>query len=79
MSKPFTLLGSFWVVAPDLKGFGDTEKPFLASKYSDDVITEVTIGVDRQGFCSIGTVVLLRKALKYISNILKISLHIIFL
>jgi len=33
-------LGSFWVVAPDLKGFGDTEKPFLARHYTDQVILE---------------------------------------
>ena len=34
-------VGSFWVVAPDLKGFGDSEKPFLASQYSDETITQV--------------------------------------
>jgi len=33
--------GSYWVVAPDLKGFGDSEKPFLATNYKDDVILEV--------------------------------------
>ena len=31
---------SFWVVALDLKGFGDSEKPYLARNYSDDVIIE---------------------------------------
>ncbi|XP_023345310.1 epoxide hydrolase 4 isoform X2 [Eurytemora carolleeae] len=34
------LSGSYWVVAPDLKGFGDSEKPFLATNYKDDVILE---------------------------------------
>jgi len=34
------LSGSFWVVAPDLKGFGDSEKPFLPNNYTDDVIVE---------------------------------------
>ena len=33
--------GAFWVVAPDLKGFGDSEKPFLPNNYTDDVIVEV--------------------------------------
>ena len=31
---------SNWVVALDMKGFGDSEKPFLASKYKDEVIIE---------------------------------------
>ena len=31
---------SFWVVALDLKGFGDSEKPFLSHNYSDDIIIE---------------------------------------
>jgi len=31
---------SFWVVALDLKGFGDSEKPFLARNYKDEVILE---------------------------------------
>jgi hypothetical protein len=30
-----------WVVALDLKGFGDSEKPFLASNYKDELILEV--------------------------------------
>ena len=34
------LSDSFWVVALDLKGFGDSDKPFMASKYRDDVILE---------------------------------------
>jgi hypothetical protein len=37
------LAGSNWVVALDLKGFGDSEKPFLASNYKDDVILEVGV------------------------------------
>ena len=31
---------SNWVVALDMKGFGDSEKPFLASKYKDEVIID---------------------------------------
>eukprot|EP00090_Calanus_glacialis_P025823 TRINITY_DN40559_c0_g1_i1.p1 TRINITY_DN40559_c0_g1~~TRINITY_DN40559_c0_g1_i1.p1 ORF type:complete len:381 (-),score=94.52 TRINITY_DN40559_c0_g1_i1:60-1181(-) len=31
---------SNWVVALDLKGSGDSEKPFIASKYKDEVIVE---------------------------------------
>ena len=31
------LSGSNWVVAPDLKGFGDSDKPFLARQYKDQV------------------------------------------
>ena len=31
---------SNWVVALDLKGFGDSEKPFMASKYKDDVVID---------------------------------------
>ena len=31
------LSGSNWVVAPDLKGFGDSDKPFLARQYRDEV------------------------------------------
>jgi len=34
------LSNNCWVVAPDLKGFGDSEKPFLASNYTDTVILE---------------------------------------
>jgi soluble epoxide hydrolase/lipid-phosphate phosphatase len=34
------LSGSNWVVAPDLKGFGDSDKPFLARQYSDSVVVE---------------------------------------
>ena len=41
MFKDGLNLGSYWVVAPDLKGFGDSEKPFLANNYKDDVILEV--------------------------------------
>ena len=32
------LSDSFWVVALDLKGFGDSDKPFMSSKYKDEVI-----------------------------------------
>jgi len=35
-----SLSHSNWVVALDMKGFGDSEKPFLASKYKDEVIVE---------------------------------------
>lgn len=36
-----------WIVAPDLKGFGDSEKPFMASKYRDDlVIEEIKMFID---------------------------------
>ena len=31
---------SSWVVALDMKGFGDSEKPFIASKYKDEVLVE---------------------------------------
>ena len=31
---------SNWVVALDLKGFGDSEKPFMSSKYEDEVVVE---------------------------------------
>eukprot|EP00092_Neocalanus_flemingeri_P019093 GFUD01020683.1.p1 GENE.GFUD01020683.1~~GFUD01020683.1.p1 ORF type:complete len:367 (+),score=66.16 GFUD01020683.1:56-1156(+) len=31
---------SNWVVALDLKGFGETKKPFIASKYKDEVVVE---------------------------------------
>lgn len=34
------LSGSNWVVAPDLKGFGDSDKPFLARQYKDQVLVE---------------------------------------
>ena len=32
------LSDSFWVVALDLKGFGDSDKPFMSSKYKDEVV-----------------------------------------
>ncbi len=35
------MLAANWVVALDLKGFGDSEKPFLASNYKDELILEV--------------------------------------
>lgn len=36
-----------WIVAPDLKGFGDSEKPFMASKYRDElVIEEIKMFID---------------------------------
>ena len=31
---------SNWVVAPDLKGFGDSDKPFIASNYTDEVVID---------------------------------------
>jgi len=34
------LSASYWVVAPDLKGFGDSEKPFLAKYYTDEIILQ---------------------------------------
>jgi hypothetical protein len=36
-----------WVVALDLKGFGDSEKPFLASNYKDELILEVILPQNR--------------------------------
>ena len=34
------LAESFWVVALDLKGFGDSEKPYLARHYKDEQVLE---------------------------------------
>ena len=34
------LSGSNWVVAPDLKGFGDSDKPFLARQYREELVVE---------------------------------------
>ncbi len=37
-----------WVVALDLKGFGDSEKPFLASNYKDELILEVILPKNKE-------------------------------
>ena len=34
------LFNSFWVVALDLKGFGDSDKPWMSANYNDDTIIE---------------------------------------
>jgi len=34
------LFNSFWVVALDLKGFGDSDKPWMTGNYDDDTIIE---------------------------------------
>ena len=34
------LAGANWVVALDLKGFGDSDKPFLTRQYREEVLVE---------------------------------------